>query len=128
MRGTANRSAWIWVAIAAITLTALNGAEAGLPGARAGAHPTLERLIRLQNQSAASVAGSARAFVVAKGRRAQSWASSGILGGGISAQPVEFVGLLTPLALFSIAFFWSFGRAPSAPLLCASFQRPPPTA
>lgn len=137
MRGTANRSAWIWVAIAAITLTALNGAESGLPGAKVNAHPVLERLIRLQNQSAAAT-GSAHAFIAGRGRRPQSrssrywssraWSSTLSLQGSLAGQPVEFVGLLTPLALVSIAFGRPVGPAPSAPLLWALSQRPPPAA
>jgi hypothetical protein len=51
---------------------------------------------------------------------------SGDGGDWLAILPVFFVGMISPLSLFS-PLAWSYaGRTPDAPLLPASFQRPPP--
>jgi hypothetical protein len=40
--------------------------------------------------------------------------------------PLLLVGVISPLSLFASLAFAYAGRAPQAPLMAASFQRPPP--
>lgn len=40
--------------------------------------------------------------------------------------PILFVGLISPLSLLSPMAYMYLGRGPDAPVLPASFQRPPP--
>jgi NADH:ubiquinone oxidoreductase subunit 6 (subunit J) len=40
--------------------------------------------------------------------------------------PLLFVGLISPLALLGLVAFFNESRTPDAPILAASFQRPPP--
>lgn len=124
MTGTRNKSAWIWVAIAAITLASASRAEAGLQSAKAYAHPVLAFLAKSQSP----VANPAVPRFVRRGsgqpidsifRNAGSGTWTAIL-------PVFFIGLVSPLSLLSAASNRCLGQAPMAPLLPASFQRPPP--
>ncbi|HVZ83951.1 MAG TPA: hypothetical protein VG893_09790 [Terracidiphilus sp.] len=119
-----NKNAWIWVAIAAITLASVSRAEAGAQGAKAYAHPILQFLAKSYSQSTAAHPAAARFAqrssahslgALFRDSRASAWTAF---------LPVCFVGLVSPLSLFTGAS--SRGRVPAAPSLPASFQRPPP--
>lgn len=125
MRGTSNKNAWIWVAVAAITLTALSRTDVELLNAKAGANSVLAFLIKSQSQATAHPTASHYPERVAnRGSRSVSeFSSVGTLSSMLS---VFFVGLIAPLVVASFAFVGPAGRVPSSPLLCASFDRPPP--
>ncbi|MGA7341311.1 MAG: hypothetical protein WBE72_22500 [Terracidiphilus sp.] len=44
----------------------------------------------------------------------------------LAVLPILFVGLISPLSLLSPMAYMYLGRAPDAPALPATFQRPPP--
>jgi hypothetical protein len=114
----ANRSkdAWILVAIAAITLSSLARAQAGIENARAYASPVIKFL-----------AGSPLTdTAVSKSTDRNTSHVSNYLGTALDLFPVLFVGLVSPLGLQSVCSFHAIGRALPAPNLSALFQRPPP--
>lgn len=51
---------------------------------------------------------------------------SGNAGAWLAILPILFVGVISPLSLFSPMAYMYLGRTPDAPVLPASFQRPPP--
>lgn len=51
---------------------------------------------------------------------------SGDSGAWLAILPILFVGVISPLTLLSPLAFVYLGRTPDAPILPASFQRPPP--
>lgn len=55
-------------------------------------------------------------------------AHSGDAGALVAILPLLFVGIISPLTLFAPLELVYAGRTPDAPLLPASFQRPPPFA
>ena len=114
----ANRSkdAWILVAIAAITLSSLARAQAGIENARAYASPVVKFLAGSPLTDTA-VSNSADRNVSA---------ASNYLGTALDMLPVLFVGLVSPLGLQSVRSLHAVGRALPAPNLSALFQRPPP--
>ncbi|MFZ0747384.1 MAG: hypothetical protein WAM85_23475 [Terracidiphilus sp.] len=126
MTGSRNRSAWIWVAIAAITLASASRAEAGLQSAKAYAHPVLEFLAKSQSQYPAVKPGVPRFVQHVSGRPVNSVFRDSGSGTWMAILPVFFIGLVSPLSLLSAASIRRLGRTPAAPQLPASFQRPPP--
>jgi hypothetical protein len=50
----------------------------------------------------------------------------GDAGAWLAVLPILFVGVISPLSLLSPLAHFYLGRAPEAPLLPSSFQRPPP--
>lgn len=122
---TRQRSAWIWVAIAAIAMATVARAQAGVQSATAYTHPVLEFLA---SHSSATVTSGDASLVGHRSDRQVRTALSGGAGSGVCAAmlPVLFVGLVAPLNLVSSRFSLSLGRTPSAPALPFSFQRPPP--
>ena len=127
MTGTRNKHAWIWVAIAAISLASVSRAEAGLDTARAYANPVLHFLVKSHSASVAAKSGAAR--------YAQRGSMRGIFGRGIFRDartgawvaflPVCFVGLV--LLSFPATAPVRPVQATAAPQLPALFQRPPPS-
>jgi hypothetical protein len=121
---TANRhkSAWIWLAVAAIAVATLARAEAGLPRAAALTHPVLEFL------SAHGGEGFATAPVHRNVRSASMRRASHSEEAGAWAVllPIFFIGLVAPLSLISARAGLSLGVAPQTPVLPFLFQRPPP--
>lgn len=114
----ANRSkdAWILVAIAAITLSSLACAQAGIENARAYASPIIKFF-----------AGSPLTeAVVSKSADRNVSSVSNYLGMALDLFPVLFVGLVSPLGLQSVRWLNAVGRALPAPNLSVLFQRPPP--
>jgi hypothetical protein len=126
MRGTGNRNAWMWVAIAAMTFAALSRTEADLLNTKAGAHPVLAFLIKSQSTTASANPAASLHLSRMAGRTSRSASQAAGIYASASMLPVFFVGLLVPLTLFCVAFSRSSGRTPCAPSLAASFQRPPP--
>jgi len=126
MTGNRNRSAWIWVAIAAIGLASVARAEAGLQNAKACAHPVLDFLARSQSPYPAVKAAFPRFAPHGSTRPVDSMFRDTGSGAWIAVLPVWFIGLVSPLSLRSAAPLSCPGRAPAAPLLPAGFQRPPP--
>ena len=116
--------AWMWVAIAALSVSMLARAQSGVYAAKAYATPIFEAFAAYQaaaDHEASSHPGSAhRGFT-----RHDSSASQPFIA---DLLPVLFVGLLLPLTLFSARASLSLGRAPSSPARPYLFQRPPPSA
>ena len=125
MSGSRNRSAWMWVAIAAIAFTSAARAEAGLQSAKAYAHPVLEFLAKSQSQHSA-VKPVSRYAPAGSARQIRAMSRSASIGVWMAILPVFFIGLVSPLTLVSAAFIRGISRPLAAPLLPASFQRPPP--
>lgn len=124
MTGTRNKNAWIWVAIAAITLASASRAEAGLQSAKAYAHPVLAFLAKSQSPIANPMVP--RSVQRVSGRSINSIYRNAGSGTWTAILPVFFVGLVSPLSLLSAASIRCLDRTPAAPLLPASFERPPP--
>ena len=124
---TRHRSAWIWVAIAAIAMATVARAQAGVQSATAYTHPVLEFLASHSSAAGHATSGDALLFGHHADRKTPT-ALSGGAGSGVwtAVLPVLFVGLVAPLSLVSPQFALSLGRTPSAPALPFSFQRPPP--
>jgi hypothetical protein len=122
--GTRNKNAWIWVAIAAITLASASRAEAGLQSAKAYAHPVLAFLAKSQSPAA----NPAIPRFVQRGSVRPSHSIFRNPGSGTwtAILPVFFIGLVSPLSLLSAASVRCLGQTPAVPLLPASFERPPP--
>ncbi len=127
MKLTRNRSAWIWVAIAAIAMATVARAQAGVQSATAYTHPVLEFLASHSNAAGHTTDSDAHLFGHRSGRQTRTALSDSANPGVWTAMlPVLFVGLVAPLSLVSPKFARSLGRTPSAPALPFSFQRPPP--
>ncbi len=47
-------------------------------------------------------------------------------GAWLAVLPILFVGVISPLSLLSPLAYFYLGRTPEAPVLPATFQRPPP--
>jgi len=127
MTGTRNRTAWIWVAIAAISFASVSRAEAGLHNAKVYAHPVLAFLARSQAQDALAKPAVPRFVQMQSGsRQISSIFRDAGAGAWMAVLSVLFVGLVSPLNLLSPSALRSLGRTPASPLLPAAFQRPPP--
>jgi hypothetical protein len=123
---TANRhkSAWIWLAVAAIAMATLARAESGLPKAAALTHPVLEFLSAHANGDGFATASRHHGSRSASLRRASQNDGAGAW---TVLLPIFFIGLIAPLNLISARAALSLGIAPSAPILSCLFQRPPPS-
>jgi hypothetical protein len=127
MPWTRNRSAWMWVAIAAVAFTSVARAEAGLQSAKAYAHPVLEFFALSQSQNSAAHSSALRFAHPGSRQQAGSTFRKAGPNAWIAMLPVLFIGLVSPLASPSLPSIECLGRAPAAPLLSALFQRPPPS-
>jgi hypothetical protein len=124
---TRHRSAWIWVAIAAIAMATVARAQAGVQSATAYTHPVLEFLVSHSSAAGHATSDDPRLYGHRSGRQTRTALSGGVNSGVWAAMlPVLFIGLVAPLSLVSPRFALSLGRTPSAPALPFSFQRPPP--
>jgi hypothetical protein len=117
MTGVRPKSAWIWVAVAAVTLASVARAELGIETARAYAHPLIAWIAGTQ---LAESGASASAHGAASPKRV------GNTGMELDLLPIFFVGLVAPLSLLSPRWILCLGRALPAPALPVLFQRPPP--
>ncbi len=124
MTGLRNKNAWLWVAIAAISLASVSRAEAGLQSAKAYAHPVLQFLAASHSQH--SIAKPAIPRFAQRGSNVGSIFRDAGTGTWMAILPVFFIGLIAPLSLLAANSARYRGQAPAAPLLPSSFQRPPP--
>ncbi len=122
MKPIGNRSALIWVAVAAIAVTTLVRAQAGLQSAAAYAHPVIEFLAAHQTDRAFSDSGISHHA----DRTARIHVQGGDSGALAALFPILFIGLIAPLSLLSPSSLLCLCHTPSAPALPSSFQRPPP--
>jgi len=112
-----SKDAWIWVAVAAITLASLARAQSGIENARAYAAP----VIKFLSGSALADPGASAA-----NHRSGESAQSGAFTGAFNLLPVFFIGLLFCYSLTPSALRSSPVRALCAPCQPKLFQRPPP--
>jgi hypothetical protein len=128
MTETRHRSAWIWLAIAAMAVATLARAEAGIQSATAYTNPVLEFLAGHPGSGAMASTGVPRLFEQRSPRQVKAALSQGADSGAWQSMlPVLFVGLVAPMSLISPRSALSLGRTPSAPAHPFSFQRPPPS-
>jgi hypothetical protein len=127
MTASRHRSAWIWLAVAAISLASLARAEAGIQNAKAFTGPVLAFLAGSQNASTGASTGMPHVAQARTARQSRAMLLHSYTPGvWIDLLPVLFVGLLLPLSLLSPRSALCIGRAAPAPVLPFSFQRPPP--
>ena len=126
MIGTRNRGAWIWVALAALTLASVARAEAGTQSVRDYAHPVLQFLAGGHTAQTASPHGIPRLAQPRKTRHIDALPQHHVAGAWMAMLPVLFVGLVSPLNQLSERSVLCVGSVPAAPLLPSSYQRPPP--
>lgn len=117
MTGNRSKGAWIWVAMAAISLASFARVQSGVADARAYADPVIKFIAAAQH---------ADADAIARANRATSMAQAGTSGIGFNLLAVFFVGLLAPLVLESFRAYFRFQCVPAPPFLAELFQRPPP--
>jgi len=117
MRKNRSQDAWIWVAVAAITLASLARAQSGIENARAYAAPVIKFL---SGNPLAESGGAAANY------RAGAPAPGGAFGPVFDLFPVFFVGLAFCFGLMPAAWRRPLGRALCAPSLPGLLQRPPP--
>lgn len=119
MTGSRNKTAWLWVAIAAISLASASRAIGGVESGGVYANPVLHFLVKSHSSSAVAQAGV--------GRFAQrgSFFRDARSGTWITFLPVCFVGLL-PLSLPAARFVHALGPLPAMPAPISLFERPPP--
>jgi hypothetical protein len=117
MTGSRSKGAWIWVAMAAISLASLARVQSGVENARAYADPVIKFIAAAQHADSEAVAHANRVTSMARG------ANSGV---GVDLLAVFFVGLLAPLVLESFRAHFCLRRVPAPPFLTDLLQRPPP--
>ncbi len=112
-----SKDAWIWVAVAAISLASLARAQAGIENARAYASPVIRFLAGSPMTESADSASIHRTTSPAPGY---------IFGTVLALLPVFFVGLVSPLGLLSRRALCSARQPLPASNPPGLFQRPPP--
>jgi hypothetical protein len=127
MTAIRHRNAWIWVAVAAMSIAFVARAQSGIQNARAYTNPVLEFLAAHQSERPDAAIGFQR-FQHSRSTRAARAALLHGSGSGTwtAMQPILFVGLVSPLNVLSPKAVLCIGRAPASPALPVSFQRPPP--
>jgi hypothetical protein len=123
MKAIRHRNAWIWVAVAAMSIAFVARAQSGMQNAKAYTNPVLEFLAGHPAEQSLSVGGVDRYLQPRCARAMRQGADTGTR---IAMLPVQFVGLVSPLNVLSPRSVLCIGRAPATPLLPSSFQRPPP--
>jgi hypothetical protein len=122
MKVTRYKSAWIWLAVAVVTVAAVARAEAGAANSVAYVHPVFEFLSGHSNSSALATHRVPRLLKVWSARQANDAGASLMQ----AMLPVLFVGLITSLCSPALRSNFSTDRLQSSPLLAFLFQRPPP--
>jgi hypothetical protein len=117
MTGNRSKGAWIWVAMAAISLASLARVQSGVENARAYADPVIKFIAAAQH---------ADSEALARANRPISRSQDGTSGIGFNLLAVFFVGLLAPLALETFRAYFRLQRVPAPPSLTDLYQRPPP--
>ena len=118
----------MWLAVAAMAVVSLTRVEGSAGNGPVRTNAVLAFLAGQQTAAAVTAAGGPQIVKIGSTRKLSGMylhdASSGAC---TTMLPVLFIGLLAPLSLISPRSLRSLGRAPSAPLLPVSFQRPPPS-
>lgn len=127
MNANRQRNAWIWVAVAAITVVTLARTQAGIPQAAAlrtaFANPVLQFFsTHSSHESSASSTWTRRS---ASGHTQRTSQQSP--GAWMVFLPIFFIGLVAPLNLISARGMLSLESTLPAPALPSLFQRPPPS-
>jgi hypothetical protein len=123
MTAIRHRNAWIWVAVAAMSIAFVARAQSGMHNARAYTNPVFEFLAAHQIERPDAAIGFQRFQHSRSTRGNRHSADSNTLAAML---PVLFVGLVSPLNVLSPKAVLCIGRAPASPALPVSFQRPPP--
>jgi hypothetical protein len=123
MTATRHRNTWIWLAVVAMSISVGARAQSGMQSARMYANPVFVFLASHSADQADAASGVER-YLHSRTSRAKV---PGVDSGAWAAMlPVFFIGLVAPLNQLSPRSALCIGRAPAAPLLPFSFQRPPP--
>lgn len=122
MTGSRNKHAWIWVAIAALSLASVSRAEAGPDSARIFSNPVLHFLVKSHSASVAARGGMVRSAQRGSARSLRSIFRDAGAGAWVAFLPVGIVAL-SVFAADSVGVGQPFHAAPQ---LAAAFQRPPP--
>jgi hypothetical protein len=117
MKWNRSKGAWIWVAMAAISLISITRVQSGVENARAYADPVIKFF---------AAAHQADADASARSHRAISRSQTGASGIGLDLLAVFFVGMIAPLVLQSFPFVLCRRCLPASPFHADLFQRPPP--
>jgi hypothetical protein len=121
-----NKSAWVWVTIAAIALASAARTEGARHGARTGAHSALAFLARSQSLPLATKPGIAAFVSHGSGRRLTALLRGSGVGAWMAILPLLFLAVISPLRILFAIVLPRSAPAPVAQFLPASFQRPPP--
>jgi hypothetical protein len=121
-----NRSAWVWVTIAAIALVSATRADSSRQGVKAGMRAALALLNRGQSLPLAANPGIAQLIPRATGRRVAALLRDSGINGWVGIVPILFVAMVSPVKAVSAVPPPRSGQTPAAPLLPSAFQRPPP--
>ena len=116
MSGNRSKGAWIWVAMVAISFASFARVQSGVENARTYADPVI-KFFAAGNQVDSSVSVGAH--------HANSRSRAGAYGIDLNLM-VVFVGLVVPFTLQFAQAGACLKWTPSAPLLAALLQRPPP--
>jgi len=117
MKRNRSKDAWIWVAMAAISLVSLARVQSGVENARAYADPVIKFIV---------AAHQADADASARSHRATPRSKTGTSVIGLDLMAVFFVGLVVPLVLKSFRVVSSLQNPPALLFHADLFQRPPP--
>ena len=112
-----SQNAWIWVAVAAISIASLARAQSGLENARAYAAPVMKLLAASSLMESGAAAANYRS-----GKPAPGSAFNLVC----NLLPVYFIGLLFCFSSIPAGWHRSRSRVHFAPCLSDLFQRPPP--
>jgi hypothetical protein len=116
MTGNRPKDAWIWVAVAAITLASLACAQSGIEQARAYATPVIKFLSASQLADSGATTSAHHAVLPQQAGAATL---------ALELLPVLFVGLIVPLS-FPARSALCIGHVLPEPDLSNLFERPPP--
>jgi hypothetical protein len=119
-----NKTAYMWLAIAAMAVVSLARVQGGVESATVYSNPVLAFLAGHQAPTVVSAAGSPQ---IVKARNGSGmYLHDAASGAWTSILPVLFIGLVAPLSLISPRSIRSLGRTTSFSGLPEKFQRPPP--
>lgn len=118
-----HRSAWIWLAVAALSIAVAAQMQSGTQSARAYATPVIKFLAAHSADQPSRAIGVQRLLRRNSARANRHGTETSALAAML---PVFFVGLVSPLNLVSLPSPDSIGHVPAAPALPSFFPRPPP--
>jgi hypothetical protein len=120
-----NRSAWVWVTIAAIALVSVARADGSRHSAKSGMRSALALLNRSQSFPLV-VQGSIPQLSRSCDRRVVKLLRASGVGAWVGILPILFVAMVSPLRVLCAVSIPRSDRNPASPLLPSAFQRPPP--